>query len=85
MSNIPMNHPTPTTSTTDQRLTNLEIKATYTEDLLEQLDAVIVRQQQQIDRLFRDVEALRQSHKEAGTGLRVSGERPQHDDLPPHF
>ena len=29
----------------DQRLTDLEIKSAYTEDLLEQLDNVIVRQQ----------------------------------------
>lgn len=64
-----------------QRLTNLEIKATFTEDLLEQLDQVIVRQQQQIDALVRSVSELRQpgTNSEAGTarGLR--------DDLPPHF
>ena len=44
----------------EQRLVSLEIKLTFTEDLLEQLDQVIVRQQQQIDALVRAVAELRQ-------------------------
>jgi hypothetical protein len=36
---------------TDQRLTELEIKASYTEDLLDQMNLALYRQQQQIDRL----------------------------------
>ena len=63
------------------RLTNLEIKATYTEDLVEQLDQIIARQQQQIDRLMRSMSDLQQPAPEdtprAGRSLR--------DDLPPHF
>ena len=35
-----------------QRLTELEIKASFTEDLLDQLNLVIVRQQDQIDALI---------------------------------
>jgi len=66
---------------TDQRLTDLEIKATYTEDLVEQLDKIIARQQQQIDLLLRKVAELQQpsadSIKTTGLNLR--------DDLPPHF
>ena len=45
---------------TNQRLTALEIKATYTEDLVEQLDQIITRQQRQIDLLLREVAELRQ-------------------------
>ena len=41
-------HPNPL-SDTDQRLTELEIKASYSEDLLEQLIMTIYRQQLQID------------------------------------
>ena len=67
--------------TTDQRLTNLEIKATYTEDLVELLDKIIVRQQHQIDLLLREVAELRQpaanSTQTTGFSLR--------DNLPPHF
>ncbi len=68
-------------NTTDQRLTDLEIKATYTEDLVEQLEQVIVRQQQQIDLLLREVAELRQPSTDGGLGAA----RSLRDDLPPHF
>ena len=67
--------------TTDQRLTDLEIKATYTEDLVEQLDQIIARQQQQIDLLLREVAELR---RPATDSIQVPG-RTLRDDLPPHF
>ena len=68
-------------NTTDQRLTDLEIKATYTEDLLEQLDQIVARQQQQIDLLMREVAELRQPavDSQLNTGRSLS------DELPPHF
>jgi SlyX protein len=65
----------------EQRLTDLEIKATFTEDLLEQLDQVIVRQQQQIDLLMREVARLRQPATDAHEGPL----RNLRDDLPPHY
>ena len=68
----------------DQRLTELEIKASFTEDLLEQLDKVIVRQQQQIDLLLREVSELRQPATDTAAGL-PGGTRNLRDDLPPHF
>ena len=68
-------------NTTDQRLTELEIKATYTEDLVEQLEQVIVRHQQQIDLLLREVAELRQPATDVGLGAA----RSLRDDLPPHF
>jgi SlyX protein len=66
---------------TEVRLTNLEIKASFTEDLLEQLDNVIVRQQQQIDLLIREVARLRQLPAEGG----AVAPRNLRDELPPHF
>lgn len=78
MSNTPMT----TAYDPDQRLTDLEIKATYTEDLLEQLDKVIVRQQQQIDSLIREVTALRQPAADSDGPQSAAGTR---DELPPHF
>lgn len=66
---------------TEQRLTNLEIKASFTEDLLEQLDQVIVRQQQQIDLLLREVARLRERTAEPQDGV----PRNLRDDLPPHY
>jgi SlyX protein len=66
---------------TEQRLIDLEIKASYTEDQLEQLDRVVVRQQQQIDLLMREVASLREQPKDGDV---VVG-RSLRDDLPPHF
>ena len=40
----------------EQRLTDLEIKASFTEDLLDQLNLVIVRQQQQLDALVAEID-----------------------------
>ena len=53
---------------TDQRLTELEIKASYTEDLLDQMNLALYRQQQQIDRLVQELTHLRQQMPEPGGG-----------------
>lgn len=66
---------------TTRRLTNLEIKASFSEDFLEQLDRIIVGQQQQIDGLIREVASLRQSTTDVGVGL----PRNPREELPPHF
>lgn len=63
------------------RLTDLEIKASYAEDLLDQLNQIIYRQQQQIDRLERELQQLRQQQPEAGGPVF----RSLRDDLPPHY
>jgi SlyX protein len=55
-------------NTTDDRITELEIKASFNEDLLDKLDQVIIRQQTQIDALCREVIALRQQTSSAPTG-----------------
>jgi SlyX protein len=69
------------THTTEDRLTNLEIKASFSEDLLDKLDQIVTRQQDQIDLLMQEVRWLRQQAPEAaplpGRNLR--------DDLPPHY
>jgi SlyX protein len=66
---------------TDKRLTELEIKSSYAEDALDSLNAVIVRQQGQIDLLLREVAELKQLKPEEGTGAF----RSLRDDLPPHY
>lgn len=70
-----------TTDRTDQRLTELEIKASFTEDLVEQLNQIIIRQQNQIDALVFEVQRLRQQLPDASTGM-ASNPR---DELPPHY
>ena len=76
-----MTNPNSPNQSKDQRLTDLEIKATYTEDLLEQLDQVVIKQQQQIDLLLREVAQLRQPTIDGD----VATARSLRDDLPPHF
>ena len=63
----------------DARLTDLEIKASFTEDLVEHLNQIVVRQQQQIDLLLREVGQLR---RQTGDGGAVRNLR---DELPPHY
>ncbi|MBK5206024.1 MAG: SlyX family protein [Polaromonas sp.] len=65
----------------EQRLTDLEIKASFTEDMMEQLNQVIVRQQQQLDLLIREIGQLRQQSPEPEVGL-LNRLR---DELPPHY
>lgn len=69
------------TTHTEQRITELEIKASFAEDQLDQLDKVIVRQQQQIDALIREITSLRQQAPESGAGI----SRNLREELPPHF
>jgi len=67
----------------DERLTALEIKSSYAEDLLDTLNTLVARQQDDIDRLKAELGQLqrqlaRQSEPGAGfTSLR--------DELPPHY
>lgn len=89
MSNPPLrssdqpNHPLPPQedSETAERLTALEIKAAYSEDLLDRLNMTIYRQQQQIDRLAMELHELRTRMPEPGTGTAHS----LRDEIPPHY
>lgn len=63
------------------RLTELEVKSAFAEDLLDQLNALVAQQQEQIESLARELVRLRDHLREreppAGRSLR--------DDLPPHY
>lgn len=65
----------------DLRLTDLEVKASFSEDLLDQLNQVIIRQQQQIDALMREVAQLKQQIPDAASAVFSRAG----DDLPPHY
>ncbi|MGB3070612.1 MAG: SlyX family protein [Ottowia sp.] len=71
----------PTPSDADDRLTALEIKASYQEDLLDQLNMTIYRQQQQIDQLMSELSELRRRMPEGGPGGPVNAR----DEIPPHY
>lgn len=66
---------------TDQRLNELEIKASFTEDLVEQLNLTVYRQQEQLHALLQEVIQLRQQSSDGGTG----SARSPRDELPPHY
>ena len=69
---------------TDRRLTELEIKSSFTEDLLDQLNQVIVRQQQDIQRIGRELNQLRQQLRENDPAA-PHGSLNLRDELPPHY
>lgn len=60
---------------------DLEIKASFAEDLLDTLNQLVARQQDQIELLLREVSRLRQrAEPEPGTGV-----RDPRSELPPHY
>ncbi len=65
----------------DQRLIDLEVKAAYADDLLDQLSDQIYRQQQQIDLLLSELRLLRERLPETGSAV----PRNLRDDIPPHY
>lgn len=70
----------PTETRTEQRLTELEIKASFTEDTLDRLNEVVVRQQQQIELLQRELARWLAQAPAEGAPLRNL-----RDELPPHY
>ncbi len=69
------------TDPTERRLTDLEVKAAFTEDLLDRLNDVIVRQQNQIDLLTREIARLKQQ----GPSGEPPAFRSLREELPPHY
>ncbi|MCX7200500.1 MAG: SlyX family protein [Proteobacteria bacterium] len=67
----------------DERLMALEVKASFTEDLLDELNRTVARQQQQLEALAREMVRLRGQVREmgeqdgAGDGTR--------QEVPPHY
>lgn len=65
----------------EARLTELEIKVGFAEDLLETLNQTVFRQQQQIEQLQREVRMLRQQVQESMPAEFHS----LRDEIPPHY
>ena len=64
----------------DDRITNLEIKLSFTEDLIEKLNETIYKQQQQIEFLYRELKAIKE---QASSSSGSSGSLK--DEIPPHY
>lgn len=67
---------------TDARLTDLEVKASFNEDTVEQLNQTVIRQQRQIDLLVRQLAELRAQVERLAD---PAGPRSLRDELPPHY
>ncbi|MGX5659135.1 SlyX family protein [Castellaniella ginsengisoli] len=65
----------------EKRLVDLEVKAAYADDLLDQLNRTVFRQQQQIESLARELLAMRQQFA-AGNAPGAGGAA---DERPPHY
>ena len=61
-----------------RQITNLEIKLSFTEDLIEKLNETVYKQQQQIEFLYRELKAVKE---QAGSG----GSGSLKDEIPPHY
>jgi SlyX protein len=70
-----------TTAEAHERITQLEIKLSYAEDLLDTLNALVTQQQDSIDRLLHEVSQLRRRHGDEAQPTF----RSLRDDLPPHY
>ena len=65
----------------EERVTRLEEKSAYAEDLTERLNEVIVRQQDQIDLLVCELTRLKQQAVDSES----PGFRSLREELPPHY
>ncbi len=70
-----------TPSDTENRLVELEIKLGFLDDLVDELNRTVVRQQGHIALLLSEVSALRQQLGESTPGTF----RSLRDELPPHY
>lgn len=67
----------------EQRVTELEIKASFAEDLVDHLNEIVARQQQHIELLARQLQELKhQQGSGDGGGATVRSLR---EELPPHY
>lgn len=65
----------------DERITELEVKLAFAEDLLETLNTTVYRQQERIEQLERTVRDLRQLVLQSIP----TEQRSLRDEIPPHY
>ena len=63
----------------EERITNLEIKLSFTEDLIEKLNETVYKQQQQIEFLYRELKAIKEQASSGSSGGSLK------DEIPPHY
>jgi SlyX protein len=73
--------PNPHDADIERRLTDLEVKASFSEDLVDHLNDLVARQQAQIELLIREVGKLKERAPDTGG----DATRDPRDELPPHY
>ena len=66
----------------EARMAEVEAKLTLSEDLLETLNTTVYRQQQHIERLERDLRAMRDQVEAMSASADPAASR---DEIPPHY
>ena len=71
----------------EERITTLEVKLSFTEDLIENLNQTIYKQQQQIEYLYREIKSLKEQMSASGSAGLGGGSdaRDLRDEIPPHY
>ena len=72
----------PMTEPTNDRLTELEIKLSLTEDLVDELNRTVFRQQEQLDLLQAQLQLL---YKQMQSATNPAEPRNLRDEIPPHY
>ena len=65
----------------DKRLEDLEIRLSYQESTIEDLNQVVIRQQDQIDMLIEEIKQIKQQQQQGGDLVRPMSE----ETPPPHY
>lgn len=65
----------------DERITNLEIKLSFSEDMLEELNQTVFKQQQRIELLVKEIQALK---LQMASNMPSDGNNSR-DEIPPHY
>ncbi len=63
------------------RIEDLEVRLTYQEATLEELNQVIIKQQNQIDLLIEEIKRIKQQQERGGEFVRSQSE----EEPPPHY
>ncbi|MDG2250963.1 MAG: SlyX family protein [Gammaproteobacteria bacterium] len=69
----------------DKKLIDLESKFSFQEDLLNELNNAVVRQQKQINHLIQDVSQIKSHILEIVDSQSVSGGQDSKNEIPPHY
>lgn len=65
----------------ESRLADIEVKVSFSEEMLDELNRTVYRQQQQIDQLQKELQALRE---QVCNSLPAEPRNPL-DETPPHY